>query len=154
LLAGSIYFMDEYVNPLAELERLIVERTCEWCDRVYEKSLTFHFLPRVIKRSGYTVMHRKYWRVCEYCQSGMAFDKWVFPVIQNMPEHMSLEAIMQVQPMAVHNPHELALPLDVDMVMLDYEITPEGVRRRVQVPERIRGHTNLVVHLDDATFRR
>lgn len=153
--------MDDFdvIDPLAELERYITDCTCEWCDRIYGKIIQRQWATRVCNHNGYTSKHRRLWRVCDYCLSGMRFDKWVFPAIQNMPE-FDMEAIISVQPMM------RVLPDGVDMrvQMLKHRTDNNGgvlnlnfhmeyrlndnrtVERTTRTPL---GQTTHVIHLDD-----
>lgn len=130
--------MDD-INPLAELERLIVDNTCEWCGETKLPQLTDSgksiifvqrmWLCRELDLPGYKSKHYRYWRVCDTCQQKRLwghFDKFIFPVIKNMPPMQGLmEQLVAVQPMAQPAPHVL---------YLDYVVGPEGARRRL--PER------------------
>lgn len=96
-------------NPQVLLDWLIVQHTCEWCGgnidwydpdgrATVPKAM---WRCREVKHGGWTSKHWKHWRVCSQCHHDFGnFSRWIFPVIKSvMPEHMSLDAIMQVQPM-------------------------------------------------------
>lgn len=131
---------DEQVDPRAELERLIVDNTCEWCGETKLPELTDSgksivyvqrlWLCRELDLPGYKSKHYRYWRVCDVCQQKRLwghFDKFIFPVIKNMPPMQGLmEQLVAVQPMAQPAPQVL---------YLDYIVGPEGARR-VNLPER------------------
>lgn len=130
---------DEQVDPRAELERLIVDNTCEWCDETKLPQLTDSgksivyiqraWLCREQKQGGYTSKHWRFWRVCDQCacQGKLRFDKWIFPVIANMPPMQGLmEQLVAVQPMQQPAPQVL---------YMDFIVGPEGVRQP-RLPER------------------
>ena len=91
---------------------LIVQQTCEWCGG----TIDYHdykgqrrLAPAEWRcwKVGHT-KHWKAWRICSSCRakeragSGGSlgdFSRWIFPVIALMPEHESLSALMEVQPM-------------------------------------------------------
>lgn len=120
------------INPLAELERLIVDNTCEWCGETKlpqltesGKSIVFiqrSWLCREEKRGGYTSKHYRYWRVCDTCacQNKLRFDKWIFPVIANMPQANLMEQLVAVQPMQ----HPAPQVMYMDYVYMDAEPRP------------------------------
>jgi hypothetical protein len=161
--------MDERIDPLAELERLIQSRTCEVCGDVWSDILPRYWKCRSEKMGGYTSNHWRNWRLCPNCLCKLSaigfagFDKFVFPVIQNMPDIQNLaEQLVAVQPMQ--------LPA-AQVFYMDMVVGPEGVRRHL--PERhpllrryaavdlaapgadrtVRGRTRHVAMLDDANFR-
>jgi len=93
--------MDEYINPKAELERYIIERTCEWCDRTFSEALAYCFAQRQVAQKGYLLKHSKRWRICSYCSLGRSFtfDSWIFPAITSMLDGGSMADLLSVQPM-------------------------------------------------------
>lgn len=131
------------VDPKYLVDWLVIQHTCEWCGGTIDHPrnangdvymLAPKWRCREIKRNGYTSKHWKYWRVCFKCGTKEGFEKWVFPVIATiMPEHMSLDAIMQVQPMG--------LPAGEIMYMDYIHGRREG---------RVRGRTQDCVMIDDA----
>lgn len=135
ILVQPVILLDEYINPLAELERLIVENTCEWCHETKPpqltdsgKSIVFvqrRWLCRKEDRPGYRSKHWRHWLVCDACASNIHFDKWIFPVIANMPQHNLMEQLVAVQPMQMPAPQVL---------YMDFVVGPQGVRPRL--PER------------------
>lgn len=134
-----MFEIDEPLDPRAELERLIVDNTCEWCGDTKLPQLTDSgksivyvqrlWLCRELDLPGYKSKHYRYWRVCDTCQQKRLwghFDKFIFPVIKNMPPMQGLmEQLVAVQPMQQPAPHVL---------YLDYVIGPEGARPAL--PER------------------
>ncbi len=125
--------MDEDIDLKAEIKRLIVERTCEWCDKTYDAPLRRVLACRKVQCVGYVLKHRRYWRLCELCvscsKSGMSFEKWIFPMIhQIMPEHESLTAILDVQPMMeeIMSMNVFARALRPQLLSLDYVCGPTG----------------------------
>lgn len=133
--------MEPFLDPVAELERLIQARTCEVCADVWSEPLPRYWKCRDEKKGGYTLKHWRNWRLCPNCLCKLThglnfggFDKFVFPVIANMPDiQMLAEQLVQVQPMNVPQ---------AAVMYLDYQIGPEGVRRR----ERGRGRIFLEDH--------
>lgn len=136
--------VDEPVDPRAELERLIVDCTCEWCgetrwsleaarsaDAPVGRRVTDverQWCCRKVKSNGYVSTHWRVWRVCWSCRvNGPQFDKWIFPVIANMQPNGLLEQLVQVQPMNQPVPQVL---------YMDFVVGPEGVRVRPNLPER------------------
>lgn len=151
--------MDEHLDPLAELERLIHSRTCEVCGDVWSDVLPRYWKCRTEQKGGYVSKHWRNWRLCPNCLCKLSaigfggFDKFVFPVIANMPDiQMMAEQLVAVQPMQAPA---------AQIMYLDYVIGPEGVRRteRRGLPEmrmlknRVRGQPQHVAMLDDANFR-
>lgn len=150
--------MHEQVDPLAELERLILARTCEVCGDVWSDILPRYWKCRNEKKGGYVFKHWRNWKLCPNCLCKLSaigfagFDKWCFPVIANMPDIQNLaEQLVAVQPMQ--------LPA-AQIMYLDYQIGPEGVRRRegragrvVREDHIVRGRTRHTIVLDDANFR-
>lgn len=127
---------DKQVDPRAELERLIVDNTCEWCGDTKLPQLTASgsivyiqraWLCREQKQRGYTSKHWRMWRVCDRCawQGSLRFDKWIFPVIANMPTENLMEQLIAVQPMQAPPPQ---------LLYMDLLIVPQGVR--LNPPER------------------
>jgi|OpeIllAssembly_1097287.scaffolds.fasta_scaffold220828_2 hypothetical protein len=132
-----MFEIDEPLDPLAELERLIVDNTCQWCGETKLPQLTDSgktivyvrrlWLCREEAKPGYKSKHWRYWRVCDTCQQKHlwgGFDKWIFPVIANMPQHNLMEQLVAVQPMAQPAPQVMYM----DFVYADAE--------RVRLPER------------------
>lgn len=125
---------DEQVDPRAELERLIVDNTCEWCGETKLPQLTDSgkyivfvqrsWLCRELDLPGYKSRHYRYWRVCDSCRQKRLwgqFDKFIFPVIANMPPMQGLmEQLVAVQPMAQPAPQVLYM----DYVYVDGEPRP------------------------------
>lgn len=130
---------DENIDPRAELERLIVESTCEWCgeigfrqrdddnppDKAYATIIKRAWLCRVDRKGGYISRHSRFWRVCDTCfflagskRALGDFSKWIFPVIGTYTGRMMMQSIVEVQPM------ELPAP---QVFYLDYLVTPKGV---------------------------
>ena len=131
--------VDEPVDPRAELERLIVDCTCEWCGETrwsLEAGGTGRMVTdverqwccRKVKSKGYVSTHWRVWRVCWFCRvNGPQFDKWIFPVIANMQPNGLMEQLVAVQPMQAPVPQVL---------YMDFVVGPEGVRVRPNLPER------------------
>jgi hypothetical protein len=153
----------EDFDPRAELERLIVSCTCEWCGQTHwaQEAGTGRWVTdvesgwfcREQKGNGYTSKHWRVWRVCFSCRHSSSFAKWVFPVIANMPEVDIMQALVSIQPMQV----PAAQVFYMDLVVGP---RPPGRRRHVGVDlaapdaERtVRGRRQRAVMLDDANFR-
>ena len=96
-------------DPQAYVDWLVVQQTCEWCGDTIQ-----HYAPDgqrlvpkaewrcwVVKKGGYTSKHWKHWRICSTCHTKdpAQFGRWIFPIIATLPEHESLSALVQVQPM-------------------------------------------------------
>ena len=119
--------MHEQVDVLAELECLIQARTCEVCGDVWSETLPHHWKCRSEKKNGYTSKHWRNWRLCPNCLCKLSaigfggFDKFVFPVIANVPDIQLLaDQLVAVQPMQGPAP---------GMFYLDYRIGTGGVQR-------------------------
>jgi hypothetical protein len=137
---SEIHPDDAYLDPLVELERLIVERTCETCGAiiphmvVYSRMQERRFIPsprrewRCVQqpRNGYVFKHWRYWLLCSVCKS-QGFARWIFPVIQNMPPIVDLRHLVSVQPM-----NEPA----AQVFYMDFMVGPEGVRLGQHNPPR------------------
>lgn len=118
--------MLDQIDPIAEIERLIESRTCEVCGDVWSEALSRYWKCRNEQRNGYVLKHWRYWRLCPNCLTKLTynvggFEKFIFPVIANMAEVDVVEQLVQVQPMNVPA---------AAVMYLDYQIGPEGVRRR------------------------
>lgn len=88
----------DVIDPLAYLEQVIKDRTCEWCARVYPEPIKKQWIVRPAAGNGYTSKHARYWRVCAICTSAHSFRTWILPAIANMP-NMVMDAILSVQSM-------------------------------------------------------
>lgn len=143
--AGLNPASDLNLDPRAELERLIVDCTCDWCGksfpagwdeehRLWVPSVTQEWRVRVEQKPGYISKMYAYWRICAGCRLGdeYSFSKWVFPIIKSMPvQHDLLEQLIQVQPMPV--PAGEILYMDSITRVCDHrEAHPEGRFERVR----------------------
>lgn len=59
--------MDEQINPLGEIERLIQARTCKVCGDVWSDILPRYWKCRSEKKGGYVSKHWRNWRLCPDC---------------------------------------------------------------------------------------
>jgi hypothetical protein len=137
-------------DPLAELERLIVDNTCEWCgetklfplDSILGRNkhliaVAPHWCCLEEKKNGYTSKHWKVWRVCAACRSGGTrfgtwFGRWASPVIAaSMPPHDLVSQFLQVQPMQV--PQGQVFYMD----FVHGAPTPPDAEVRVQLPDLV-----------------
>jgi hypothetical protein len=107
--------LDLDLNPAAELERLIIDCTCEWCGQTHwvntASTVSSGRITDVVRgwfcrkqrRNGYVSRHWRMWRVCNACRRvgvGLGtFDRWVFPVITNMDYSILVDQIIDIQPM-------------------------------------------------------
>jgi len=137
---APLRFVDEFLDPLAELERLIHSRTCEVCGDVWNDILPRYWKCRKEKKAGYVSKHWRNWRLCPNCLSALTHDynfaSFIFPVIANMPPMENLmEQLVAVQPMQAPAP---------GMFYLDYVIGPEGVRRMERRDGRVLREDHIV----------
>jgi|PlaIllAssembly_1097288.scaffolds.fasta_scaffold28214_3 hypothetical protein len=162
----------EDFDPRAYLERLIVEATCEWCGQTHwtqeagstrwVTDVERGWFCREQKGNGYTSKHWRVWRVCFSCRHSSSFDKWVFPVIANMPEIDIMQALVQVQPMQVPAAQVFYMDLVVGpgrpgrrrhAVDLAAPEADRTIMTVVKNRQPVRGRTKHVMMLDDANFR-
>lgn len=121
-------FVDERLDPLAELERLIHSRTCEICDEVWSEALSRYWKCRTEQKGGYVSKHWRYWKLCPNCLcklSGVGgFSELIFPVIANMRPADMVEQLIAVQLMQVPA---------AQVFYMDFVVEPEGVRLKRRV---------------------
>ena len=119
------------------LDWLVKQHTCEWCDGTiddYDAQLGVTRTPqrkwrnRQVKHGTYTSNHWKFWLLCRRCDGLHQFQRWIFPVMANMPQFEVLASLVNVQPMN------------------------EPAGEVFYAASRIRGERDRMVMLDDFTF--
>ena len=135
-------------DPKSILDWLIVQHTCERCGGTIDcHDAEGHWrTPTAVwgcfteKRHGYTSKHWRYWRVCTQCYVKHGFGQWIFPLIADMPEHLSLDSFIQVQPMDGPSANVFYLDFISD-------------REHEQDDAALHGRREHVVMLDEACLR-